>query len=155
MAWRRWTKCTCERLSILTERREQNQSQSDVFPVGSLLLVKQLIRVVYAQRTNVKCWIGHKRVRGSLSTDSRGLLIKLHNDIELEQDMFGSQGWTECMSLCRRCRKHWAHINFKMSSGSSFIASLIQYRRVHSEADYLTCIMQKILWLSVLTTKNC
>lgn len=42
---------------------------------------------------------GH-RVSNSLSTDSQGLLIKLHNNTELEWGR--SPGWTECMSFCRR-----------------------------------------------------
>lgn len=53
-------------------------------------------------RTSAKCWIGHQRVCKSLCTDSRALLIKLHNDIQLERDMFRSRGWTECMSVCGR-----------------------------------------------------
>lgn len=109
-------------------------------------------------RTQDVCQVfnGAPRVCRSLHTDSWAPLIKLHNDIQLEGDVFGGPGWTEWTSVCRRQETKDTLYFRKSSSTSNVIWQQLGYdtTRVHCEADYLPCIMQQRS-LSPPTTKKC
>lgn len=74
-------------------KKKKIQSHSRPFP--SWKPFSDEASTAYAVCTEDDCQVLNRapRVCKSLSADSQGLLIKLHNDIQLERDMFRGPGW--------------------------------------------------------------